>query len=389
VIQRACVNKRWSEGTPIQIRSTRKKSHGTIDGQAVIGSGTMAKVAENGDDPGETPPIATTPTPRIAEFLAAASRHGQLLAEKDPAISHFTDLYRELILFGRGMHNSAIDADRTRMLLHGMVGARTLGEGINIYAEFIPMLFTGTRAELRIREDATALIFHEQYPATPEGLIYALWPLIVAATELEFLAQDELPELIGHVKNPPSVSRPLANLLFPRHLVYQAAETALVIPAVYLKRSVMARAADVGAFVANLFIETLKRQRGFQDVSATVADMIRFSTLRGEAANQSLIAEQMGCSVAALRRRLTSGALSFREIKAGVLDDLAKSWLAESGLTIEEIAARLGYSDGYSFRRAFRRRNAMPPQRFRELGIAPLRTIAARRPIDGPVAALR
>ena len=306
--------------------------------------------------------------PRMAELLAAANGYEELLRQEEPTISHFTELYRELVLTGRGTHNSAADADRTRMLVHAMVGAGTLGEAIQIYVEFIPVLFADTRAELRIEEDHAMLIFHEQYPASPEGLICALWPLIVAATELEFLARGKLPDLAGHVKNPSCLPQPIARLLFPRPLTYQAAETALIVPAVYLTKAVSARAADVGAFVANLFRETLKRQRGIQDIAVTVADLIRFSTLRGEIASQTVIAMQMGCSVAALRRRLGKANANFREIKAGVLDALAKSWLMQTDLTVNEIAEQLGYSDDYSFRRAFRQRNKMPPQRFRKLG---------------------
>jgi AraC-like DNA-binding protein len=43
----------------------------------------------------------------------------------------------------------------------------------------------------------------------------------------------------------------------------------------------------------------------------------------------------------------------------------ARRLLATTGLTLKEIAARVGYGDVVSFNRAFARRNGMPPGRFR------------------------
>ena len=44
---------------------------------------------------------------------------------------------------------------------------------------------------------------------------------------------------------------------------------------------------------------------------------------------------------------------------------LAKKYLRETGLTVDEIASRLGYSDASNFRHAFRRLTGMTPIDFR------------------------
>jgi AraC-like DNA-binding protein len=306
---------------------------------------------------------------RAARFLAVAGELAQSASLDEARLAEFVRLYRTLVVSGRGMRNAAVDADRTRMLVHGMVGASTLGEALQIFVEFIPSLFDDTRAQLRDEGADMALVFHERDWPGADGLICALWPLIVAATELEFLAGAELDGLVGRVKNAAGLPRAVVQLLFPRPLAFQAGETALAVPKVHLARAVAARASDVSGFVADLFRATIRARRTPRDLPSSTADLIRFHVLRGgagEAANLPSIAGQLGCSVAALRRRLCARGASFREIKAAVLDDLAKTWLRQTELTLEEIAERLGYSDGYSFRRAFRRRNGQSPLSFRQ-----------------------
>lgn len=307
--------------------------------------------------------------PATASFLAAAAELADSASADEARLARFVRLYREVIIAVRGMRNSAADADRTRMLVHGMVGAATLGEAAEIFVEFIPTLFDDMRAVLREDGEDIAIVFQEQPRSGPEGFIRELWPLIVAATELAFLAGGELDGLLGRVRSEPCLPVATVNLLFPRPLIYQSDETALVVPKVHLARAVAARASDVSGFVGDLFLTTLKARGTPRDVCSATADLIRFSMLRGgsgEAANLPAVAEQMGCSVAALRRRLRARGASFRSVKNEVLDDLAKTWLRRTQLTVEAIAERLGYSDGYAFRRAFRRRNEQSPLRYRQ-----------------------
>jgi hypothetical protein len=236
----------------------------------------------------------------MERFLAAADELAQSMSLDEARLAQFLRLYRDVVISGRGMRNAAVDADRTRMLVHGMVGAATLREAVEILIEFTPTLFDGTRAELRDEGADMAIVFHEQHRSDAEGLVRALWPLIVAATELEFLAGGELDGLVGRVKNAACLSQPTVNLLFRRPLIYQAGETALVVPKMILARPVAARASDVSGFVADLLRATIGARQTPGDLRSSTADLIRLNTLRGgagEAANLPNIAGQLGCSV--------------------------------------------------------------------------------------------
>jgi len=66
-----------------------------------------------------------------------------------------------------------------------------------------------------------------------------------------------------------------------------------------------------------------------------------------------------------LNRRLLAEGTSFREIKSQITHQWAQQYLLHSQLSIEAIAAILGYQDTANFRRAFRKQQGGSPQAFR------------------------
>jgi AraC-like DNA-binding protein len=78
------------------------------------------------------------------------------------------------------------------------------------------------------------------------------------------------------------------------------------------------------------------------------------------------VAGAMFVSRRTLARRLEAEGTSYRAIRDKLLSELAARHLRESGLTVEALAALLGYSDTAAFRKAFRRWYGTSPSAFRE-----------------------
>ncbi|GKQ51290.1 hypothetical protein BRSPCE3_21450 [Bradyrhizobium sp. Ce-3] len=76
------------------------------------------------------------------------------------------------------------------------------------------------------------------------------------------------------------------------------------------------------------------------------------------------MSDSLSLSPRRLRRRLDAEQTSYRDIVAEVRKILAIKYLRETRLTHEEIASRLGYSDGANFRRAFIRWTGKNPSQF-------------------------
>jgi AraC-like DNA-binding protein len=77
------------------------------------------------------------------------------------------------------------------------------------------------------------------------------------------------------------------------------------------------------------------------------------------------LAKCLHFSARSLKRRLASEGTSYREIVDDLRRQNALLSLADVGTTIEEVGARLGYSDTQSFVRAFRRWTDMTPSAYR------------------------
>jgi AraC-like DNA-binding protein len=80
------------------------------------------------------------------------------------------------------------------------------------------------------------------------------------------------------------------------------------------------------------------------------------------------IAQRLGLSQRTFARRLESEGLSFSDILEGLRGDLARQYLADSGLSISQIAWLLGYQEPSAFTHAFKRWTGRTPRLMRERG---------------------
>lgn len=95
------------------------------------------------------------------------------------------------------------------------------------------------------------------------------------------------------------------------------------------------------------------------DLPALVRALLRVNP----ACDQASAARQLGWSPATLRRQLAADGMPFRRLRDEVLNDRARLELLGTR-PVADIAEALGYSDGRSFARAFKRWNGTSPRRF-------------------------
>ncbi len=100
--------------------------------------------------------------------------------------------------------------------------------------------------------------------------------------------------------------------------------------------------------------------RGFAErTRAALLAMLPLSDVGAEA-----VASRFTMSSRTLRRRLREEDTSFREIQDDVRAELARRYLANDGMGIEEAAYQLGFSDPSAFTKAFRRWTGRTPADF-------------------------
>lgn len=77
------------------------------------------------------------------------------------------------------------------------------------------------------------------------------------------------------------------------------------------------------------------------------------------------VARRMETSARTLQRRLEEEGRDYTALREELRLELARSWLGQPELTLDEIALMLGYSDATAFGRAFRRWTGSPPGEWR------------------------
>jgi AraC-like DNA-binding protein len=97
-----------------------------------------------------------------------------------------------------------------------------------------------------------------------------------------------------------------------------------------------------------------------------LAGRIRQRLLRSDDAFPGLeqIADELGLTSRTLRRRLASEGTTYRHLLDECRELLAEQLLGQLRLSVEEVAARLGYAEASSFIIAFRRWKGVTPRRF-------------------------
>jgi AraC-like DNA-binding protein len=140
---------------------------------------------------------------------------------------------------------------------------------------------------------------------------------------------------------------------------------ALVFRVAEAQRRFVTRNAELLALLAPQFEEELTRENADENFAERVELAIQ-QKLTGRRPTIDDIADALHISSRTLQRRLQGEGSSFQRVLEGARHQLARHYLNNSGLELNEAAYLLGYEDGNSFVRAFRAWEGVPPARWRE-----------------------
>jgi AraC-like DNA-binding protein len=132
------------------------------------------------------------------------------------------------------------------------------------------------------------------------------------------------------------------------------------------QRPFVTRNAELLAMLAPQFEEELKHENRVENFVERVRIAIQ-QKLTGRRPTIEDIADALHTSSRTLQRRLQEERSSFQQVLDEARHQLARHYLNNSYLELNEAAYLLGYEDGNSFVRAFRTWEGVPPARWREL----------------------
>jgi AraC-like DNA-binding protein len=110
--------------------------------------------------------------------------------------------------------------------------------------------------------------------------------------------------------------------------------------------------------------ELLRNHNKIENTSAAIRRALLHSA--GDFLNARQAARSLNMSERTLRRRLDAEATSFREIKEEMKAILARKYLANTKLTVAQVANLLDYTETVNFRQAFVRWHGITPSQYRQ-----------------------
>jgi AraC-like DNA-binding protein len=144
-----------------------------------------------------------------------------------------------------------------------------------------------------------------------------------------------------------------------------AARNALVFRASDAERPFVTRNAELLAMLAPQFEKELKQENGDENFVERVRIAVQ-QKLTGRRPTIEDVADALHLSSRTLQRRLQEEGFSFQRVMEEARHQLARQYLNNSVLELNEAAYLLGYNDANSFVRAFRTWEGVPPARWRE-----------------------
>jgi AraC-like DNA-binding protein len=157
--------------------------------------------------------------------------------------------------------------------------------------------------------------------------------------------------------------------IIERHMgcpvVCGASRNAIIFRTSDAQKTFVTRNAELLAMLAPQFEEELKQENGDENFTERVRIAIQ-QKLTGRRPTIDDIADALHISPRTLQRRLQDEGSSFQRVLDEARHHLARHYLNNSVLELNEAAYLLGYEDGNSFVRAFRGWEGIPPARWRE-----------------------
>jgi AraC-like DNA-binding protein len=145
-----------------------------------------------------------------------------------------------------------------------------------------------------------------------------------------------------------------------------AARNAIVFRAGDADLPFVTRNAELLAMLAPQLDEELRQHKGQETVPERVRATIQ-RKLTGRRPRMQDIARELHISSRTLQRRLQDAGYSFQQVLEQARHQLARHYLTNSQLELNETAYLLGYEDSSSFVRAFRTWEGVPPAHWRGL----------------------
>lgn len=285
---------------------------------------------------------------------------------------HFTALYRQCILALEAHANQrsgrlSVELNEIRMLYYCIINCRTLLEAIVRSVEFFDMLDRGIRLRLEYSGDFVDFVMVTR--RSRKNSASFLSDLVGLSSFHQFygwLIGEHIEVQEVQMLYDESFAKDVFMDLFQAPVKLCGPHNQFRIDTRILERPVIRSYHELEKLLETFPIDIMPPDYTTSRISDHVRN-IMYNALLSRAALPRIpdLAGAFGVSNATLRRRLADEGTSVSKMRESCRRQLAEELLRGPAGTIQGVAARLGFSDTTSFRRAFRQWTGTSPSRYR------------------------
>jgi len=305
-------------------------------------------------------------------LLAGTGLTGAMLQEPSLLISY----EQQIQIFSKAVIQSPVPdlgirlGMRHHMYHHGTYGyaiqtCANFDQALRVACRFMPLAGLHLHVDLLVEEDFYCLVVKDHFPLSKvhrpfiEELIFSMYTssneflegqFRYKSVSLDYPRTEYGQQYTDLLNCPVYFDRPRTEIIIDRKL------DALPLSSWDPQTSV-------------LCVEHCEKILQRLDIGETFAEQVRglLMKLRCDRRNADTVADRMHIGTRHLRRKLQAEGVTFQEVLNEVRCELAKDYLIQTQLPIDEIGALLGFSETTNFRRAFTKWMGSSPTQYRAM----------------------
>lgn len=244
----------------------------------------------------------------------------------------------------------------------------SIEQALTLYTEYLAVFNQAFPSDLNFRDDVIDMPVSNKYFSAAEAAPIMELRATAYLRILRVMTGDPQPDFVKQVyfQHSPSADPAEYEAILKAPVVFEQAASGCLLHKWVLDLPVISQNPDR---LRNAIEDILKQKNVLEDHSddllLKVKSAIRKGLEQGHL-SQTQVAEALGLSVSTLKRRLASVNSKFQEVIDEVRDTEIKQLLRTSNLSIEQVAARGGYSSVTALNQSFRRLNEMSPSEYRQ-----------------------
>jgi AraC-like DNA-binding protein len=262
-----------------------------------------------------------------------------------------------------GQDSRRMKAGSFAMLVHSVVGCKTLGQALDRSLRFYGLILDDIAGSLQ-RHGKEARISLRQSTGTSARIFGHEVLLMLVHGVACWLVGRRIPILRAQFGYSQPAYSAEYRLMYSSDLRFDAPHTAITFAADYLDLPIVQNERSVKDFLRTAPERILVKYKNGSSLSARIRRRLR-QLLPGEVPDFDTLAGELNMTTATMRRRLHEEGASYQEIKDQLRRDLAIGYLSHSDRSVMDIALELGFSERSAFHRAFRKWTGASPGEFR------------------------